>query len=102
PIDQPLSGNAIAPPTLAMNADLLQHRLGDLGVLGVHGVNARLRLPGSGNRIDILTYKVGGVELKAQAGIRNQVEHAIPDSRHNGEILVAGIILPTHREVKLV
>src|SRR5207302_7596096 len=40
PVEEPLPRNAIAPPALAVDSHLIEHRHDDLRVLGVTGQNA--------------------------------------------------------------
>src|SRR5579863_7715491 len=58
PVEQSLAGNAIAPPTLAVDSHLAQHRLDDLRVLGVPGADAVAEAPGRRDRVDVLADEV--------------------------------------------
>ncbi len=73
PVEEPLPRNAIAPPALAVDSHLLEHRLDDLRVLGVTGQNAVAEMPRRGDGIDVLPDEVRGIEFEAQAVVGHEL-----------------------------
>ena len=60
----PLSGDPISPPSLARNSYLLEHRLSDLRVLGMHGEDTVLELPRHTNRVNEEPLEMRGIEFQ--------------------------------------
>src|SRR5213078_3220902 len=102
PVEEPLPGNAVAPPALAVDSHLLEHRLDDLCVLGVTGQNAVTEMPLRGDGIDVLPDKVRGVEFEAQVVVGHEIEDLLPDGRDGGEVFRRRVILPPHSDVELL
>ena len=74
PIDQPLARDAITPPAFAANADLLQNRLDDFGILRMNRNDSVPKIPSRLDGIDELTHKVGWIEFQAIAVVWYQSE----------------------------
>src|SRR5438105_5358488 len=81
PVEDPLPGNAVAPPALAVDSHLLDHRLDDLRVLGVPGQNAVAEMPRRGDGVDVLPDEVRGIEFEAQAVVGHEIEDLLPEGR---------------------
>ena len=101
PVDNALSGDPITPPSLAGNAHLLQYRLNDLRILGMHGEDTVFEMPRRADRVNVLPHEMRRIEFQPQPLAWDAVENGLHRCRHGGEIDTGGIVLPSHPNVEL-
>ena len=90
PVHNPLSGNAITPPSLPCNAHLLQHWLNHFRLFGMHRQDSVFQLPCRTDRVNVLPHEMRGIEFQPQPLAWNAIKNGLHRSGVVAKLMPVG------------